>query len=154
MRQAVIASTRATCDRRHVGAVLVQDKRVLATGYNGSIRGQKHCDEGGHLMRDGHCVRTIHAEANALLTATRHGVSTDGAKLYVTCYPCWACFKLLAQAGVKEITYENSYRVDPLVAETARRMGISLAQHELGKEDMDRLTAEIYYDPDDEGGEE
>ncbi|KKM94497.1 hypothetical protein LCGC14_1197790, partial [marine sediment metagenome] len=54
VRQAVMASTRATCDRRHVGAVLVRDRRVLATGYNGSIRGQRHCDEGGHLMRDGH----------------------------------------------------------------------------------------------------
>ena len=97
------------------------------------------------------CVRTIHAEANALLAATRHGVSTDGATLYVTCYPCWACFKLLAQAGIKSIIYENSYRVDPLVADAAMGMGITLGQHPLGKEDMDRLTAEIDYDPDEEG---
>ena len=61
--------TRSTCDRKHVGAVIVRDKSILATGYNGSIRGLPHCDDEGHLMEDGHCVRTVHAEANAIVQA-------------------------------------------------------------------------------------
>src|SRR6185312_9890322 len=85
-------ATRATCDRKHVGAVIVRDKCILATGYNGSIRGLPHCDEDGHLMEDGHCVRTIHAEANAIIQAARNGVRIEGATVYVTASPCWGCF--------------------------------------------------------------
>ena len=72
-------STRSTCDRKFVGAVIVRDKSILATGYNGSIRGLPHCDEEGHLMEDGHCVRTVHAEANAIVQAARNGVRIEGA---------------------------------------------------------------------------
>jgi len=64
-------ATRSTCDRKHVGAVVVKDRMILTTGYNGSIRGLPHCDDVGHLMEDGHCVRTTHAEANALVQAAR-----------------------------------------------------------------------------------
>ena len=77
-------STRSTCDRKFVGAVIVRDKSILATGYNGSIRGEPHCDEESHLMEGGHCVRTVHAEANAINQATRNGVRIDGASIYVT----------------------------------------------------------------------
>ena len=66
-------ATRSTCDRKQVGAVIVRDKTILSTGYNGSIRGLSHCDEDGHLMENGHCVRTVHAEANAIAQAARHG---------------------------------------------------------------------------------
>ncbi len=82
-------STRSTCDRKFVGAVIVRDKSILATGYNGSIRGLPHCDEEGHLMEDGHCVRTVHAEANAIVQAARNGVRIEGATIYVTASPCW-----------------------------------------------------------------
>ena len=71
MNIARVVSTRSTCDRKHVGAVIVRDKTILSTGYNGSIRGLPHCDEVGHLMEDGHCVRTIHAEANAICRPPR-----------------------------------------------------------------------------------
>jgi len=81
-------STRSTCDRKFVGSVIVRDKSILATGYNGSIRGLPHCDEEGHLMEDGHCVRTVHAEANAIVQAARHGARIDGATIYVTASPC------------------------------------------------------------------
>ena len=74
MNIARMVASRATCDRKHVGAVLVRDRTILSTGYNGSIRGLRHCSEEGHMMEDGHCVRTIHAEANAIIQAARNGV--------------------------------------------------------------------------------
>ena len=76
---ALAAARRATCDRQHVGAVIVVDKQVVATGYNGSVRGMPHCHEVGHDMESGHCVRTIHAEMNALAQAARRGVAVAGA---------------------------------------------------------------------------
>ena len=125
MRIAHEVASRATCDRKHVGAVIVRDKCILATGYNGSIRGLGHCDEEGHLMEDGHCVRTIHAEANAIIQAARNGVRIDGADLYTTASPCWPCFKLVANAGVKRIVYGEFYR-DDRIFDIAKQIGIEL----------------------------
>ena len=85
-----MVATRSTCDRKHVGAVIVRDKMILTTGYNGSIRGLGHCDDEGHLMEDGHCVRTVHAEANAIVQAACNGVRVDGADIYVTASPASA----------------------------------------------------------------
>jgi len=102
-------STRATCDRLHAGCVLVNDKRILATGYNGSLPGTEHCDEVGHLLMNGHCVATEHAERNAVANAARAGVSTQGATAYVTHTPCWDCIKHLAAAGIKRIVYAQDY---------------------------------------------
>ena len=106
-------ATRSTCDRAAVGAVIVRDKRILATGFNGSPAGLPHCDDVGHLMVDGHCVRTTHAEANAIIQAALHGTSTNGAVCYVTHYPCLGCTKMLINAGIKTIIYLNNYRIDP-----------------------------------------
>lgn len=105
-----LVATRATCDRLHVGAVLVADKRVLSTGYNGSLKGEPHCDDVGHLMVGGGCVRTVHAEANAIAHAARSGVRLDGATLYVTHRPCFACLKLVRSAGISRIVYGEEYR--------------------------------------------
>lgn len=102
-------STRATCDRLHAGCVLVADKRILATGYNGSLPGSDHCDDVGHLMMNGHCVATEHAERNAVANAARAGVSTLNATAYVTHTPCWDCVKHLVAAGVKSIIYDCEY---------------------------------------------
>jgi dCMP deaminase len=118
-------ATRATCDRKHVGAVIVRDRSILATGYNGSIHGLDHCDEAGHLMEDGHCVRTIHAEANAVIQAARNGVRIEGAWIYVTASPCFGCFKLIANAGVKRIVFGEFYR-DARIFEFAQKLGIEL----------------------------
>ncbi|MBL0196480.1 MAG: dCMP deaminase family protein [Myxococcales bacterium] len=118
-------SSRATCDRKHVGAVVVRDRSILATGYNGSIRGLAHCDEEGHLMEDGHCVRTVHAEANAVAQAARNGSRIDGATLYVTASPCWACFRLVANAGITRIVFGEFYR-DPKIFEFSKALGIDL----------------------------
>ena len=74
------AATRSTCDRKHVGAVIVRDKTILSTGYNGSIRGMPHCDDVGHLMENGHCVATVHAEANAIIQAAKNGVRIADAR--------------------------------------------------------------------------
>src|ERR1700716_4026026 len=85
-------ATRSTCDRKRVGAVIVRDKSILATGYNGSIRGLPHCDEEGHTMEAGHCTRVIHAECNAIAQAAKHGVRVENGTVYVTASPCWSCF--------------------------------------------------------------
>jgi dCMP deaminase len=119
-------ATRSTCDRKHVGAVLVRDKCILATGYNGSIRGVPHCDEVGHMMEDGHCVRTVHAEANAIVQAAKNGVRIDGASIYVTASPCWSCFRLIANAGVQRIAFGEFYR-DQRIFEMSKSIGIELA---------------------------
>ncbi len=118
-------ATRATCDRKHVGAVIVREKIILATGYNGSIRGLPHCDEVGHLMEDGHCVRTVHAEANALVQAARNGVGIDGSAIYVTASPCWSCFRLIANAGIVRIVFGEFYR-DPKIFDVSQQLGIEL----------------------------
>ncbi len=125
MRIATEVASRATCDRKHVGAVIVRDKSILATGYNGSIRGLGHCDEEGHMMEDGHCVRTIHAEANAVIHAARHGVRIEGATIYVTASPCWGCFRILANAGINRIVFGEFYR-DERIFVFASRIGIEL----------------------------
>ncbi len=125
MNIAKVVATRSTCDRKHVGAVIVRNRTILSTGYNGSIRGMPHCDEVGHLMENGHCVATIHAEANAVLQAAKNGVMIDNAEVYITASPCWNCFKMLANAGVKKILYGEFYR-DERIFDVAKRIGIEL----------------------------
>lgn len=119
------AATRSTCSRKHVGAVIVRDKNILSTGYNGSIRGMPHCDEAGHLMENGHCVATIHAEANAVLQAAKNGVRIEGAEVYITASPCWSCFKMLANTGIKKVYYGEFYR-DERIFDVAKKLDIEL----------------------------
>ncbi len=127
MAIAVMVSARSTCPRKSVGAVLVKDNQILATGYNGSIRGMPHCSDVGCMMENGHCVATVHAEANALLQAAKHGVAVDGATVYVTASPCWNCFKLLANGGIRRIVYKEFYR-DDRIFEVAAQIGIRLEE--------------------------
>lgn len=107
-------ATRATCSRKAVGAVLVKDKLILATGYNGAPAGLRHCDhtDGGDLQ-NGHCARSTHAEQNALVQAARHGISIEGSTLYCTNNPCLNCAKLLINAGITRVVYDELYD-DPL----------------------------------------
>src|SRR6476659_6704653 len=118
-------SSRSTCDRKHGGAVRVRDRTILSTGYNGSIRGLPHCSEVGHMMENGHCVATVHAEANAIVQAAKNGVGIEGATIYITASPCWPCFKLIANAGCKRIVYGEFYR-DNRIFEYAAKLGIEL----------------------------
>lgn len=111
-QQAALVATRATCPRLHVGCVLVRDHRLLATGYNGSLPGAEHCEDVGCDIEDGHCVRTLHAEANAVTQAALVGTALAGAVAYTTHQPCWPCSKLLIAAGVCKIRFSSSYRYD------------------------------------------
>ena len=125
-------ASRATCPRKQVGAVLVRDKMILATGYNGSVRGLPHCTDVGCLMVDNHCARTVHAEVNALAQAARQGVRTEGATLYVTTYPCWPCTKAMMNAGVVRVVYGEVYRPDPMVVAAAAALGVEIAHVPVG----------------------
>ena len=118
-------ATRSTCDRKHVGAVIVRDKTILSTGYNGSIKGLPHCYDAGHEMVGGHCIRTTHAEANAIVQAAKNGVEIDRAEIYVTASPCYNCFKLIANAGIQAIYYDEFYR-DEHILTHADEAGIQL----------------------------
>lgn len=126
MQIASLVATRATCPRRSVGAVIVRDRRILATGYNGAPRGLAHCPVDGDkhdwptgCMRAGHCIRSLHAEQNALLQAAMIGVACDGASMYVTCQPCNNCAKMVINAGIQRVIYEGDYP-DPFSLELFR----------------------------------
>lgn len=114
-----VVSSRSTCPRKSVGAVLVRDKTILSTGYNGSIRGMPHCVVVGCMMENDHCVATIHAESNAILQAARNGVMIDGGTLYVTASPCWNCFKEIANSGIRRVVYGEFYRDDRIFSAAA-----------------------------------
>ena len=118
-------ASRSTCDRKHVGAVIVKEKTILSTGYNGSIKGLPHCDEAGHEMIDGHCVRTTHAEANAIVQAAKHGIRIEDSEIYVTASPCYNCFKMIANSGINKIYFAEFYR-DEKVIELANKLDIEL----------------------------
>jgi dCMP deaminase len=116
MQIAQLVKTRATCSRRSVGAVIVRDKRILATGYNGAPRGLAHCPEGGGeqdwppgCLRAGHCIRALHAEQNALLQAAMMGIACQDSTMYVTCQPCNNCAKMIINAGIVRVIYEGEY---------------------------------------------
>ena len=133
MRIAQQVATRSTCSRKHIGAVIVRDKTILSTGYNGSIRGIAHCDDIGHMMENGHCVRTVHAEANAIAQAAKNGVNVNQSEIYITASPCWTCFKLVANAGIIKVVYGEFYR-DERIFEAAKQANIQLKHLELKPE--------------------
>ncbi len=126
---------RGTCDRGKSGAVIVRDKRLLSTGYVGSPIGIPHCDEVGHEMHtvtnpDGttsqHCIRTAHAEQNAIVQAARHGTSIDGATVYCKMEPCHTCAKMIINAGIKRVVCEKKYHGAKLSREILKKAGVKL----------------------------
>lgn len=122
-----MVATRSTCDRAFVGCTLVnKDNRIVSTGYNGSVAGNPHCDEVGHVLRDGHCIATIHAEMNALLYCAKEGISVKGATAYITHFPCLNCTKALIQAGIAKIVYKHDYRIDDYALELFRKNNIEV----------------------------
>lgn len=125
MSIAQVVASRSTCDRKQVGAVIVRDKIILSTGYNGSLRGLPHCTEVGHMLENDHCVATIHAEQNAIIQSARNGVAIDRASIYVTASPCWSCFKSIANSGLTRIIYGEFYR-DARIFSFAAQLGIEL----------------------------
>ena len=129
MKIAEDVAVRSTCDRAKVGSVLVRDKHIISTGYNGSPAGLEHCDDVGHLMIDGHCVRTVHAEVNAIIQAAVFGLATKEAVCYVTHFPCLNCTKMLINARISKLIYHNSYRVDPIALEFLEKAGVLMEQY-------------------------
>ena len=132
---AKVVGTRSTCDRGRNGAVLVKNKRILATGYAGAPARLPHCDEVGHMMaetidtngnKSKHCIRTTHAEQNAVTQAALHGVSTEGATLYAKFVPCFSCCKLIINAGIKRVVCERDYHDSALTKEFFRQAGVEL----------------------------
>ena len=124
MAQSNLLSLRSTCSRLSVGATIVKDKRIVSGGYNGSIKGDEHCIDVGCKVVEGHCVRTIHAEINAILQCSKFGVGTEGATIYVTHFPCLNCTKSIIQAGIKEICYANDYRNNEYARELLEKSGV------------------------------
>ncbi len=125
MNIAQVVASRATCDRKKVGAVIVREKSILSTGYNGSLSGLPHCDDNGHEIENDHCVRTIHAEANAIVQAARNGVAINKSEIYITASPCYTCFKMIANAGIKKIYFGEFYR-DERIKKHAKELKIDL----------------------------
>lgn len=135
MQLAQVVAGRSTCLRRQVGAVIVKDKQILSTGYNGSPSGLKHCAEVGCLRQKlgipsgerTEICRAVHAEQNALIQAAKHGVTINGADIYTTVQPCVLCTKLLINAGIKRVVYAVAYP-DKLACEMALEAGLELVQ--------------------------
>ncbi|EOR23709.1 ComE operon protein 2 [Cytobacillus oceanisediminis] len=130
MAQSELLALRSTCTRLAVGATIVRDKRIIAGGYNGSIAGGVHCIDEGCYVIDNHCVRTIHAEMNAILQCAKFGVPTDGADIYVTHFPCLQCCKAIVQAGIKTVYYEMDYKNHPYALELFEQANIATVQVE------------------------
>ena len=118
---------RSTCPRRSVGAVIVKQKRILATGYNGAPSGMDHCTDVGCLMVDDHCVRTLHAEQNAIIQAAQFGVSTQGGEIYSTSSPCLNCAKMIINAGITRVWFQDGYP-DDLALRFLQEAGVEVAQ--------------------------
>lgn len=144
MKIAVDVSSRSTCDRKHVGALIVRERNILSTGYNGSIAGMPHCDDVGHMMEGGHCIATIHAEANAIIQAAKNGVNINLASIYTTASPCWNCFKIIVNAGMKRIFFGEFYRDDRIFS-VATALGVELI-------DLSAVLASIRKLPEGGGG--
>lgn len=128
-----LVATRATCDRKQVGAVLVKDNRIVATGYNGSPAGLAHCDDAGHELKNiegrDSCIRTLHAESNAIDFAGRDAVNCT---LFTTVVPCYDCAKRIINASVEKVYFDEYYesRSTELVAELFKQADIPLLQWE------------------------
>lgn len=126
MAQSHLLALRSTCTRLAVGAAIVRDKRIIAAGYNGSISGGDHCIDLGCYVVDNHCIRTIHAEMNALLQCSKYGTPANGADIYVTHFPCLQCTKALIQAGIKTIYYAEDYKNHTYAMELLAQSGVKV----------------------------
>ncbi len=131
MAQSHLLALRSTCTRLMVGATIVREKRIIAGGYNGSVSGSVHCIDEGCYVIDGHCVRTVHAEANALLQCAKFGVPTEGSEMYVTHFPCLQCCKQIIQSGIKTVYYAEDYKNHPYAIELFEDAGVQTKKVEL-----------------------
>ncbi len=130
-----LVGERGTCDRGQCGALVTKDKRIVSTGYAGSPSGTVHCDEVGHEMHtvvneDGseskHCIRTTHAEQNAICQAARFGIALDGGTLYTKMAPCYTCAKMIINAGIKRVVCNQDYHASARSKEIFKEAGVEL----------------------------
>ncbi|MBN1646173.1 cytidine/deoxycytidylate deaminase family protein [Candidatus Woesearchaeota archaeon] len=137
---------RGTCDRGRSGAVIVKNKRVLTTGYVGSPQGLPHCDDVGHMLKEvihpngtthKHCVRTIHAEMNAILQAAKYGISIDGGTVYCKMTPCHTCAQAIINAGLKRVVCRKDYHGATESRDLFRQAGVELTILDDTLEDYD-----------------
>jgi dCMP deaminase len=144
---AKVVAERATCDRGRSGCVIVRDKQILVTGYVGAPKGLPHCDEVGHQMKtvtheDGHqsqhCVRTTHAEQNAIVQAAKLGISIDGATLYGKMTPCAVCARMIISAGIKRVVCEKKYHAGQESEDLFKAAGVAITFFDEGVESYDR----------------
>lgn len=128
-------ATRATCDRGRSGCIIVRDKRIISTGYVGSPSGLPHCDDAGHLMKqviddDGttrqHCMRTIHAEQNAICQSAKHGISLEGSTLYCKMEPCRVCAMLIISCGIKAVVAKSMYHAAQETRDMFKQAGVNM----------------------------
>lgn len=128
-------ASRATCDRGKSGSVIVKDKRILSTGYVGAPAGMPHCDDVGHMLKriiheDGtesmHCLRTVHAELNAITQAAKFGISIEGATLYCKMEPCLTCAMAIINSGIKRVVCETQYHIAQETRELLKQASIEL----------------------------
>ncbi|MFA5088569.1 MAG: cytidine/deoxycytidylate deaminase family protein [Candidatus Omnitrophota bacterium] len=136
LKLAMLVSERSTCPRMHCGCVLAKDKEVVTSGYNGSIPGDEHCEDVGCLVIDNHCVRTVHAEMNALIQAAKKGHSVDGATAYVTNMPCTTCAKALITAGIKRVVVFSDYH-DTLATQFFAKAKVKIDKHPVPSREID-----------------
>lgn len=142
MQVADVVSQRSTCLRRKVGAVLVKDRHIIATGFNGAPAGMEHCIDKGVCLREelgvpsgerlDYCY-AVHSEANLIIQSAIHGRDTRGSEVYLTCSPCTMCAKLLVNAGIKRICYKDNYP-DKLAMEILRSGGVLVENYSPGKD--------------------
>lgn len=139
-----VIGTRATCDRGKSGCLIAKDKRILAAGYVGSPIGSVHCDEAGHEMHtviheDGkqtkHCIRTAHAEQNAIANAARFGIALDGATLYCHMTPCYVCAKIIINSGIKRVVCAKDYQAGERSKEIFKETGV---EYKLVSEEVEK----------------
>ncbi len=142
MAQSHLLALRSTCSRLAVGATIVREKRIIAGGYNGSISGDEHCIEQGCYVVDNHCVRTIHAETNALLQCAKYGTPANGADLYVTHFPCLPCSKTIIQAGIKNLYYATDYKNSAYAIDLFRKAGVNVVHIPFDERKIDFLKDE------------
>jgi dCMP deaminase len=122
MAIALLVSKRSSCHRLHVGCILVQNNRIISSGYNGHLPNTKHRS----VIKNNHEQMTVHAEVNSIIDCAKRNVSTNNATAYVTHYPCLNCYKSLISGGIKKIIYNEDYKNDPLVKELSDELNIEL----------------------------
>lgn len=128
LKVADVIKERSTCTRLSVGSVAVKGNKIISTGYNGSPTGEDHCIDVGCMIKKGHCIRTIHAELNAIMNGMETGVNLKGSTLYVTHFPCFNCAKHIVQVGIKRVVYKNDYKNSREAEDLFKRSGLKVEQ--------------------------